>query len=301
MSHSLDFYFPRELKKRCYVLYFMFLFSYTSHCLYFIYLEWFETISESSIFLFFQIYLFSFNAFVQALYSRCPGSYTILFQGFNQAPMFPILLYSKFSSPSLYYCILDFQAPIPPIPFYSRFPGPYASYTILFQVPRPLYLLYYCIHRCQGPYASYTILFLVPRLLYLLYFCILGALAPMPPILLYSRCPGPMPPILLKSMCPGPYTSYTIVFQVSRPLCLLYHFILGSQAPIPPILLYSRCPGPNTSYTIVFQVPRPLCPLYYCILGAQAPLPPILFYSRCPGPYAPYTIVFQVPRPLYLL
>ncbi|XP_023326016.1 kinesin-like protein KIF19 [Eurytemora carolleeae] len=52
------------------------------------------------------------------------------------------------------------------------------------QAPMPSILLY---SRCQGPYASYTILFLVPRLLYLLYFCILGALAPMPPILLYSK------------------------------------------------------------------------------------------------------------------
>ena len=182
MSHSLDFYFPRELKKRCYVLYFMFLFSYTSHCLYFIYLEWFETISESNIFPFFYL---RFICFLLMHLSRpcIPGA---------QAP---IIFYfrgstrpqgSKFSSPSLYYCILDFQAPIPPIPFYSRFPGPYASYTILFQVPWPLYLLYYCIHRCPAP-------------LCLLYHFILGSQAPIPPIFLYSRCHGP-------------YASYIIVF-----------------------------------------------------------------------------------------
>ena len=75
---------------------------------------------------------------------------------------------------------------MPPIPFYSRCHGPYTSYIIVFI-------------GAQRPYASYTILFLVPRPLYLQYFCIRGAMAPMPPILLYSKCPGP-------------YASYIIVF-----------------------------------------------------------------------------------------
>ena len=125
-----------------------------------------------------QIYLFSFNAFVQALYSKCPGSYTILFQGFNQAPMFPILLYSKFSNPSLYHFILGSQAPMPPIPFYSRFPGPYTSYIIVFigakapMPPLPFYSWF------PGSYTSYIFVFQVPWPLCLLYYCILGAQAP---------------------------------------------------------------------------------------------------------------------------
>jgi len=57
----------------------------------------------------------------------------------------------------------------------------------------PPILLY---SRCPGSYASYTIVFYVPRLLYLLYYCILGAQAPMPPILLYLSAQAPIPPIL---------------------------------------------------------------------------------------------------------
>ena len=172
MSHSLDFYFPRELKKRCYVLYFMFLFSYTSHCLYFIYLEWFETISESSIFLFFRFICFLLMHLSRPCIPGAQAPILFYFRGStrpqcflyyciqsSQAPLYTIVFLISRPLYLLYHFILGSQAPMPPIPFYSRFPGPYTSYIIVFigaKAPMPHIPFYSWF---PGSYTSYIFVF----------------------------------------------------------------------------------------------------------------------------------------------